>query len=124
MADAGTKPLKMILVATGSEVSLALEGRKLLEAKGVGTRVVSMPSWELFAEQPQSYREEVLPPSVKARLAIEAASPFGWREYVGKQGAILGITGFGASAPGPVVMEHYNFTAENVAARAEALLPR
>ena len=124
LADAGTKPLKMILVATGSEVSLALEGRKLLEAKGVGTRVVSMPSWELFAEQPQSYREEVLPPSVKARLAIEAASPFGWREYVGKQGAILGITGFGASAPGPVVMEHYNFTAENVAARAEALLPR
>ena len=103
---------------------MALEGRKLLEANRIGTRVVSMPSWELFAEQPQSYREKVLPPAVKARLAIEAASPFGWRQHVGEEGDILGIDGFGASAPGPVVMEQYNFTAENVAARAEALLER
>ncbi len=124
LADTATKPLKVVLIATGSEVSLALEGKKLLEAKGVGTRVVSMPSWELFAEQPQSYREKVLPPAVKARLAIEAASPFGWRQYVGEEGDILGIEGFGASAPGPVVMEQYNFTAENVAARAEALVER
>ncbi|MCZ6752168.1 MAG: transketolase [Acidobacteria bacterium] len=124
LADTGTKPLQVILIATGSEVSLALEGRKLLEANRIGTRVVSMPSWELFAEQPQSYREKVLPPAVKARLAIEAASPFGWRQHVGEEGDILGIDGFGASAPGPVVMEQYNFTAENVAARAEALLER
>ncbi len=124
LTDTGTKPLKVVLIATGSEVSLALEGRKLLEAKGIGTRVVSMPSWELFAEQPQSYREKVLPPAVKARLAIEAASPFGWRQYVGEEGDILGIEGFGASAPGPVVMEQYNFTAGNVAARAKALLQR
>ena len=90
MADAETKPLKMILVATGSEVSLALEGKKLLEAKGVGTRVVSMPSWELFAEQPQSYREEVLPPSVKARLAIGGGLPLRLAGIRGEAGRYSG----------------------------------
>jgi transketolase len=112
----------VILIATGSEVGVALEGKKLLEAKQIGTRVVSMPCWKLFREQPKSYREEVLPPFVKARLAIEAASPFGWREFVGDAGDILGIERFGASAPGKVVMKEYGFTAENVAARAEELL--
>ncbi|MBI1955983.1 MAG: transketolase [Acidobacteria bacterium] len=119
-AEAG--PLRLILMATGSEVHTALKARKLLEAKGIGTRVVSMPSWELFAEQSKIYREEVLPAAVKARLAVEAASPLGWREYVGEQGDVLGITRFGASAPGAVLLEKYGFTPENIAVRAEALL--
>lgn len=122
LAEASAGPLRLILIATGSEVSVALEARKLLEAKGISTRVVSMPSWELFREQPQSYREEVLPSGVKARLAIEAGSPLGWRDFVGEQGAIVGIEGFGASAPGSVVLEKYGFTPQNIAARAEALL--
>ena len=122
LADSETQPLRVIVIATGSEVSVAMAGKKLLEAKRIGTRVISLPSWELFRRQPQPYREEVLPPSVMARLAIEAASPMGWREYVGEAGDVLGIEHFGASAPGAVVMEKYGFTAENVAARAEALL--
>ena len=122
LADAAAGALRVILIATGSEVSLALEARRLLEAKGIGTRVVSMPSWELFAEQPGTYRDEVLPPASKARLAVEAASGFGWRQHVGDQGAIVGIEGFGASAPGGVLMEKYGFTPEKIAARAEGLL--
>ena len=122
LADAAAKPLRLILIATGSEVSLALSARKSLEEQGIGTRVVSMPSWELFEEQPRSYREEVLPPSVRARLAIEAGSPQGWREYVGDEGDVLGINDFGASAPGPVLMEKFGFTAANIVARASALL--
>lgn len=122
LADAECGPIRIILLATGSEVHPTLEARKILESKGIGARVVNLPSWELFAEQPLPYREEVLPPSVKARLAIEAGSPLGWREYVGDQGDLLGIEGFGASAPGAVVLEKYGFTPENIAARAEALL--
>ena len=122
LAEAEAGPLEVILIATGSEVEVALEGKKLLEAKGIGTRVVSMPSWELFREQPQSYREAVLPSSVKARLSVEAASPMGWREFVGEAGGVLGIERFGASAPGPLVMKKYGFTPENVRARAEELL--
>jgi transketolase len=116
------KPLRMILLATGSEVHATLKAKSLLEAKGIGTRVLSMPSWELFAEQPESYRDELLPPAISARLAIEAGSPFGWREYVGDRGDVLGIERFGASAPGTVLFEKYGFTPENIAARAEALL--
>jgi transketolase len=122
LADAGAKPLRLILIATGSEVSLALAARNKLEEQAIGTRVVSMPSWELFEEQPRTYREEVLPPAIRARLAIEAASPQGWREYVGDAGDVLGITTFGASAPGGVLMEKYGFTVDNVVARALALL--
>ena len=122
LAEAEAGPLRLILMATGSEVHAALQARKLLEAKGIGTRVVSMPSWELFAEQSKAYREEVLPAAVKARLAVEAASPMGWREYVGEQGDVLGISRFGASAPGAVLLEKYGFTPENIAVRAEALL--
>ncbi|MBI3894411.1 MAG: transketolase [Acidobacteria bacterium] len=122
LAEAEAGPLRLILIATGSEVYPTLKARTLLEAKGIGTRVVSMPSWELFAEQPSSYRDKVLPAAVKARLAVEAASPFGWREYVGERGDVLGITHFGASAPGTVVLEQYGFSAENIALRAEALL--
>jgi transketolase len=122
LADAETKPLQVILIATGSEVSPALAARKSLEEKGIGTRVVSMPCWELFREQPKAYRDEVLPPAVKRRLAIEAGSELGWREFVGDEGDILGVTDFGASAPGGVLMEKYGFTAANIAARASALV--
>ena len=122
LADAEKTPLRVILLATGSEVHLALQARSLLEAKGIGTRVLSMPSWELLAEQPKSYREEILPPWIHARLAVEAASPFGWREFVGDRGDVLGMERFGASAPGGVLFQKFGFTPENIAARAEALL--
>ncbi len=122
LADAGSGTLRIILIATGSEVSLALEAKKVLDAQNIGTRVVSMPSWELFEEQPAAYHQEVLPPAITARLAMEAGSPQGWREYVGERGDVLGITKFGASAPEKVMMKQYGFTAENVVARALALL--
>ena len=122
LAEAENTPLRLILLATGSEVSLTLQARNLLEARGIGTRVLSMPSWELFAEQPKSYRDELLPSWIHARLAVEAASPFGWREFVGERGDVLGMDRFGASAPGAVLFEKFGFTAENVAARAETLL--
>ncbi len=114
----------LVLIATGSEVWVALAARELLEAQGVPTRVVSMPCWELFAEQDQGYRDQVLPPEVRARLAVEAASPFGWREWVGDAGAVVAVDRFGASAPGDLVLRHYGFTDENVAARARRLLQR
>jgi len=85
---------------------------------------VSMPSWELFLEQPQSYRDEVMPPGVKARLAVEAGVPLGWRDWVGDAGDIIGITSFGASAPGKEIFYHYGFTVENAAERAKKLLVR
>jgi transketolase len=121
LADAEVGPLQLILIATGSEVSLALEARAMLEGQHVATRVVSMPSWELFKEQGTIYQNAILPPAVSARLAIEAGSPQGWREFVGDSGDVLGITEFGASAPGNVVMEKYGFTVANVVKRALAL---
>jgi len=123
LADAEKKP-DIILIGTGSEVHLALKARELLKEKGVEARVVSMPSWELFEQQPDSYRKEVLPPSIPKRLAIEAASPLGWHKYVGPEGDIVGLDRFGASAPGEVVMEKLGFTPENVAEKALKLLGR
>jgi transketolase len=118
LADAEGHP-DVILIATGSEVSLAVEARALLAAKGTKARVVSLPSWELFDAQPQAYRDSVLPPDVVARVAVEAGVPMGWERYVGPFGAIVGIENrFGASAPLKVVMEKYGFTAANVAERA------
>ncbi len=105
-----------ILIATGSEVSVALAAVPLLEADGIKARVVSMPSWELFSAQPVEYRDEVLPPSVRARVAIEAASPFGWERWVGERGAVLGMHGFGASAPGDVLFKEFGFSPANAAA--------
>jgi transketolase len=114
----------VILIATGSEVSIALDAHGLLTAGGIRSRVVSMPSWELFERQPQAYRDAVLPPAVRARVSIEAGSPFGWERYVGLEGAILGTSHFGASAPGPVVMREFGFTPERIVETAKGLLKR
>jgi transketolase len=113
---------KAIIIATGSEVSLAVEAQKKLAEEGISVRVVSMPSWELFEKQPQSYKESVLPKDVKARLAVEMASPFGWERYVGDSGDILGISTFGASAPAAVIISEYGFTVDNVVSKVKALL--
>jgi transketolase len=111
----------VILIGTGSEVSVAVEAAALLAGKGVKARVVSLPSWELFEAQPQEYRDSVLPPSVLARVAVEAGVPMGWERYVGPFGKVVGIAGrYGASAPVKVVMEKYGFTAQNVADHAIA----
>ncbi|MBM4467225.1 MAG: transketolase [Chloroflexi bacterium] len=114
----------VILIATGSEVHVALAAQKRLTEQGVRARVVNMPSWELFERQPRSYRDTVLPPGVTARLAIEAGVPQGWHRYVGDRGDVIGIERFGASAPYKVLWEKYGFTAENVAARAVEVLDR
>jgi transketolase len=111
--SAGTPDL--ILIATGSEVSLAVDAKKILEERGVRTRVVSMPCWELFELQPQSYRDEVLPPNVTARMSIEAGSTFGWAEWVGDRGITYGIDRFGESAPMAAVAKSLGFTPERVA---------
>jgi len=113
---------EVILIATGSEVALALDAHTRLTGDGIFSRVVSMPCWELFDAQPQSYRDTVLPPGVRARVSIEAAAPFGWERYVGPEGAIISVNGFGASAPGPVVMREFGFTPEHVVETARALL--
>ncbi len=124
LADAQGGDPELILIASGSELALAMAAReRLLEGK-ISVRVVSMPSWELFDEQPREYRDSVLLPHVTARLAIEAGSPQGWRAYVGDGGDILGVERFGASAPGEVVLKEYGFTVENVCRRAMALLRR
>jgi transketolase len=123
-AEANFGAPEVILMASGSEVAVALEARSRLEAQGVPTRVVSMPSWALFEEQERKYRDHVLPPSVKARVAVEAASPMGWRRWVGDLGEVVGIDVFGASAPSAVNMEKYGFTPEHVAHRATLALGR
>src|SRR5690606_36828621 len=107
------------LRATGSEVSLALEARDRLQADGIGTAGVSLPCWELFDAQPASYREEVLGPA-GVRVAVEAASPFGWERYVGPEGAVIGLTGFGASAPAGDLYRHFGITAERIVAAVKA----
>ncbi len=112
---------QVILIGTGSEVSICVEGKKLLEAEGIAARVVSMPSWEIFDEQSAEYKQSVLPDGVP-KIAVEAGSPLGWWKYVGKEGDVIGLDRFGASAPGKVVLEHLGFTGQNVAARAKALV--
>ena len=111
----------LILIATGSEVGLAYATAKSMDAN---VRVVSMPCWELFAEQTQDYRDEVLPPDVRARLSVEAGISHGWEKWVGDAGASVAIDRYGASAPGDEVLARLGFTVENVAARAAALLER
>jgi transketolase len=112
-ADGGTPDV--ILLATGSEVQLALAARDELQADGIGARVVSLPCWELFDRQPQEYRDQVLPPSVKARVAVEQASTLGWDRYVGDGGAVIGMRTFGASAPLKQLLVKFGFTPDQVA---------
>ncbi|MCM3079058.1 transketolase [Brevibacillus invocatus] len=122
LADAPSGKPQLILIATGSEVSLVMQAREALLVKGIEARVVSMPSWNLFESQTKEYRDAVLPPEVKARLAVEMGSPFGWERYAGDGGKVLGINQFGASAPGDRIMKEYGFTVDNVVAEAEKLL--
>jgi transketolase len=117
IAEADGTP-ELLLLATGSEVALAIAAKKLLDERGVRTRVVSMPCFELFDAQPESYRHEVLPPACTARMSIEAASTYGWERYVGSQGFAFGIDRFGASAPYAAIAEHFGFTPESIAKRA------
>ncbi|MEC5422600.1 transketolase [Virgibacillus sp. C22-A2] len=112
----------VLLLATGSEVQLAVASQKELKNKGIDARVVSMPSWDRFNAQDEAYKNEVIPSGVKARLAVEMASPFGWERYVGDKGKIIGIDTFGASAKGEKVIEEYGFTVENVVKQVESLL--
>ena len=121
LAEANGKS-ELILIASGSEVAPALEAYQKLTDEGVPVRLVSMPSWDLFEKQPQSYRDEVFPPSVTARLAIEAATPFGWERYVGGKGEVIGINRFGASAPLKVLLEKFGFNAANIVEHAHKLL--
>jgi transketolase len=113
---------QLILIATGSEVSLALEAREKLQAEGIASRVVSLPCWELFEAQPEDYRNEILPSAVTARLGIEAGVRQGWDRYVGSQGDVICLDRFGGSAPGDVVLRELGFNLENVLRHARALL--
>ncbi len=115
LADAEGAEPDAILIATGSEVEKALEARAQLAADGLDARVVSMPSWEVFAAQDEAYREEVLPAAVTARVSIEAAATFGWERWIGDRGIAIGVDRFGASAPGEVTMRKYGITAEAAA---------
>ena len=124
LADAPGGNPDIILIGTGSEVSLVIAAKEKLAEQKISARVVSMPSWELFDQQPQAYRDAVLPRAVRARLAVEAALPQGWHRYVGDGGDIIGVDRFGASAPGNLVMEKYGFTVSHVVERATALLGR
>jgi transketolase len=117
---AGESP-DVVLIAAGSEVTVALDARGLLAQDGIDARVVSMPSWVLFDAQPADYRSAILPPNVP-RLAIEAGTPIGWERYLNGNGAVIGLNHFGASAPYKILFEQFGFTAENVAHRARLLL--
>ena len=112
----------VILMATGSEVQLAMDARRRLAEQGIGARVVNMPSWELFEKSAREYRNTVLPPTVRARVAVEAGLPMGWDRYVGDGGKVVGMDGFGSSAPGSVAMEKFGFTPEAVVQAALAVL--
>jgi len=115
---------EVILIASGSELSLAVEAHGKLLAADIRSRVVSMPSWEIFEQQTQEYRDSVLPPGVKARVAVEQASTFGWERYVGTSGVVIGMKTFGASAPLKELQRKFGFEPERVVAAAKALLGR
>ena len=114
LKDARNKEPQAILIATGSEVYLALQAQALLETQGVSTRVVSAPCLEWFEEQPQTYRDQVLPPAVKARVSIEAGVKQGWREYVGDHGVSISLERFGASASASKLFAEFGFTPEKI----------
>jgi transketolase len=124
LADAEGGPPQVLLLGTGSEVALCVAAYEQLEQEGVRARVVSMPSWELFEKQSREYRDSVLPPSVSARVAVEAASGFGWAHYVGNEGAILAMETFGASAPLQKLLQKFGFTEEHVVDAAKEQIGR
>jgi transketolase len=124
LADADNGRADVILIGTGSEVGLCVKAREKLKGYGIGARVVSMPSWDLFEQQDASYRESVLPAGVKKRVTVEAGSPMGWRRWAGDEGMIIAIDHYGASAPGEEVMKHFGFTAEHVTSAALRLMGR
>jgi transketolase len=124
LADAPQQQPRLILIASGSEVGLMVAAREKLLEHQIPVRLVSMPSWELFEAQSRDYRDSVLPPSVGARLAIEAGVPLGWHRYVGDDGDVIGIERYGASAPGPILMREFGFSVENVCKTALDLLKR
>ena len=114
----------LILMATGAEVGLTLEAGRRIAAEGTAVRIVSMPCWELFESQSLDYRDEVLPPEVRARLSVEPGVALGWHRWVGDYGDSISIEHFGASAPGPTVLDEFGYNVENIVARAGALLER
>ena len=124
MADAPGGSPEIILIASGSEVVLVIEAHETLTAKGIRSRVVSMPSWDIFEHQPQSYRDSVLPPAVKARLAVEQGSTLGWDRYIGPAGRIIGMKTFGASAPLKALQQKFGFEPDRVVSVAMELLGR
>ncbi|MCH8812364.1 MAG: transketolase [Gemmatimonadetes bacterium] len=124
LAEASGSGPEVVLIASGSEIGIALDAKEALEAAGTATRVVSMPSWYLFAQQDQSYHDLVLPPDVRARVAVEAGSTFGWARWIGATGAAVGIDHFGASAPAETLYERFGVTTENVVAAARASLEK
>jgi len=124
LADAPGGDPEVIIIASGSEVSLAVDAHEKLVAQGIRSRVVSMPSWEIFEHQPQAYRDSVLPPKVKARVAVEQASTFGWERYVGNTGRVIGMNTFGASAPLKELQKKFGFEPDQVAAAAKQQLGR
>jgi transketolase len=121
LSDSDGTP-ELILIGTGSETQLCVKAAEQLRGEGKKVRVVSMPSWELFEAQDAQYRESVLPKAVTKRLSVEAGTSFGWSKYTGTEGGSVSIDTFGASAPGPVCMENFGFTVDNVVAKAKELL--
>ena len=113
---------QVLIMATGSEVHIALEAGQTLAGEGIAARVVSMPSWEIFDDQPKEYRDSVLPPSLRARVSVEAGTTKGWERYVGLDGASVGMSGYGASAPAGVLYEKFDITAKRVAQEARRLI--
>ena len=124
LSDTKDRKPVLILIASGSEVGLILAAAERLQSENIAVRCVSMPSWKLFDAQSPAYRDEVLPPNVTARLAVELCISQGWCRYVGAHGDMLGVERFGASAPVDVLLREYGFTVDNVVARAKALLAR
>jgi transketolase len=124
LADAPGGNPEAIIIASGSEVSLAVDAHEKLIAEGIRSRVVSMPSWDVFEHQTQEYRESVLPPNVTARVAVEQASTFGWERYVGTSGRIIGMKTFGASAPLKELQRKFGFEPDHVAAGVKELVGR
>ena len=124
LADAPDGKPEIIIIATGSEISLAVQAHEKLVAEGVSSRVVSMPSWDIFEHQTQEYRDSVLPADVKARVAVEQASTFGWERYVGNSGRVIGMQTFGASAPLKELQKEFGFESERIVTVAKELLGR